>query len=523
MIFVGLSHKTAPIEVRERLAIGRNQLPEVLARLTGHPAIGEAFVLSTCNRVEVYASSRQMSPGLTRPGSAAPPSEDEASVDNEALRAATSVLVGIGGDAVRGHLAGCVGSEAVLHLFRVAASLDSMVVGEPQILGQMKDAIEVARGAKTLGARLGRAAHRAIKVGKRVRTETAIGAGQVSVSSVAIDLARQIFTDLAGHTALLIGAGEMAEAASKLLVRAGARLVVVNRSPERAAALAREVGGEPRPWADLERAVVEADIVVSSTSSPSYVVTLDLVRRARKARRGRSLFLIDIAVPRDIDPAVNKLDNVYLYDVDDLSQIVAQSVEGRAAEASRAEAIVMDEAQAFEAWTLERALTPTIVGLRARTRAVLAGEVERSLAGKLRHLGPAERQALALMIDAATNKLLHVPTTRLRAMAGDPRVAEHVDSLRELFAIDDAAADSGVARALADGELRETPDSLRTPVSARGAEPPASGERGGASPRPADDGLYARQPGARPQPGEAGVMAVANPAAAVRAAGLKGA
>ncbi|WP_434046263.1 MULTISPECIES: glutamyl-tRNA reductase [Sorangium] len=535
MIFVGLSHKTAPIEVRERLAIGRSQLPEVLARLTAHPAIAEALVLSTCNRVEVYASPRQPASGLPRAGGApmSPPSlDDELSLDNEALRAAVSVLVGVGGDAVRGHLAGRVGSDAVVHLFRVAASLDSMVVGEPQILGQMKEAIEIARGAKTLGARLGRAAHRAIKVGKRVRTETAIGAGQVSVSSVAIDLARQIFTDLAGHTALLIGAGEMAEAASKLLVRAGARLVVVNRSPERAAALAREVGGEPRPWAELERAVVDADIVVSSTSSPSYVVTLDLVRRARKARKGRSLFLIDIAVPRDIDPAVNKLDNVYLYDVDDLSQIVAQSVEGRAAEAARAEAIVVDEAQAFEAWTLERALTPTIVGLRSRTRSILAAEVERSLSGKLRHLGPAERQALALMIDAATNKLLHVPTTRLRAMAGDPRVAEHVDSLRELFDIDDALSDSGVTRALAEGELRDAADDRRTPVSARGAEPPASGDRGGdpahrqAGPRPhaaEDNGHYARPSGARPQPAEASVMAVANPSAAVRAAGLKGA
>ncbi|WP_437969565.1 glutamyl-tRNA reductase [Sorangium sp. So ce260] len=530
MIFVGLSHKTAPIEVRERLAIGRDRLPEVLGRLTAHPAIGEALVLSTCNRVEVYASPRLQAPGLSRPGGAAPPSDDEASLDNEALRAAVAVLVGVGGDGVRGHLAGRVGSDAVLHLFRVAASLDSMVVGEPQILGQMKEAIEVARGARTLGVKLGRAAHRAIKVGKRVRTETAIGAGQVSISSVAIDLARQIFADLAGHTALLIGAGEMAEAASKLLVRAGARLVVVNRSPDRAAALAREVGGEPRPWAELERAVIDADIVISSTSSPSYVVSLDLVRRARKARKGRSLFLIDIAVPRDIDPAVNKLDSVYLYDVDDLSQIVAQSVEGRAAEAARAEAIVADEAHAFETWTLERALTPAIVGLRARTRSILVAEVERSLAGKLRHLGPAERQALALMVDAATNKLLHVPTTRLRAMASDPRVAEHVDSLRELFDIDGAPADSGAA-ALAEGELRGAADGPATPRSARGAAPPASGARNGASPRQAeprpqaaeDNGLYARQPSARSQPAEAGVMAVANPAAAVRAAGLKGA
>ncbi|MCC6559543.1 MAG: NAD(P)-binding domain-containing protein, partial [Polyangiaceae bacterium] len=240
---------------------------------------------------------------------------------------------------------------------------------------------------------------------------------------------------------LLVGAGEMAEAASKLLVRAGARLIVVNRSPDRAAALARDVGGEPRAWADLERALVEADIVVSSTASPHYVLTLDLVRRARKARRGRSLFLIDIAVPRDVDPAVNDLENVFLYDVDDLSQIVAESLEGRAAEAARAEAIVLEEARGFETWTLERALTPTIVSLRNRTRSILAAEVERSLSGKLRHLGAADRQALVVMIEAATNKLMHVPITRLRALAGDPRATEHVDALRALFDLDSVPAD----------------------------------------------------------------------------------
>lgn len=503
MIFVGLSHKTAPIEVRERLAIGRDALPELLARLTATPTVGEALVLSTCNRVEVYASPR-LKTASSRQASVPPPSSaEELALQTEALHAVVGVLCGIGGDGVRGHLAGARGSEAVLHLFRVAASLDSMVVGEPQILGQLKDAIGVARNAKTLGTRLGRAVHRAIKVGKRVRTETAIGAGQVSISSVAIDLARQIFSDLAGRTALLIGAGEMAEAASKLLVRAGARLVVVNRSPERAAVLAREVGGEPRPWSDLERSVVEADIVISSTSSPSYVVTVDLVRRARKARRGRSLFLIDIAVPRDVDPAVNDLDNVYLYDVDDLSQIVAQSLEGRAVEASRAEEIVLEEARGFETWTFERALTPTIVGLRARTRAILAAEVERSLSGKLRHLGAAERQALAVMIDAATNKLLHVPTTRLRALASEPVVAEHVDSLRELFDLDNVVLDelelAPPAVPSDEGGLRAPPANGKLRVPAARASEPRAAE-------------------------EASVLAVAAiPAAAVRAAGLKGA
>lgn len=441
IVVVGLSHKTAPLAVRERLAIQRADVPALLARLVGHRAIGEAVVLSTCNRVEVYAAAR---------GRGA----SEADLI-EASRATAAMLASIGGDGIGSHLSQIHGKSAVLHLFRVASSLDSLVVGEPQILGQLKDAIEIARAAKTLGATLGNAMHRAIRVGKRVRTETAIGAGQVSVSSVAVDLARQIFGELDGRTTLLVGAGEMAEAASKLLVRAGAKLLVVNRSPERAEALARDVGGEPRPWADLERSIVQADIVISSTSSTRYVITRDLVKSARKARRGRSLFLIDIAVPRDVEPAVNELENVYLYDVDDLSQIVAQSLEGRASEASRADAIASEEAKGFETWTLEQALTPAIVGLRARTRAVLAAEVERSLSGKLKHLGAAEREALGVMIDAATNKLLHGPVTRLRAMAGDSRAEDYVEAVRELFGLDEGEGEGESARVVGIGESGE--------------------------------------------------------------------
>jgi glutamyl-tRNA reductase len=341
----------------------------------------------------------------------------------------------------------------VLHLFQVAASLDSLVVGEPQILGQLKDAIDLSREAKALGATLGNALHRAVRVGKRVRTETAIGAGQVSVSSVAVDLARQIFGELDRRTSVLVGAGEMAEAAAKLLVKAGGRLVIVNRSPERAQALAAEVGGEPRGWGELERSLVEADIVISSTSSPGYVITPDMLKGVRKARKGRSLFLIDIAVPRDVDPAVNKLDNVFLYDVDDLSQIVAESLSGRAAEAARAAAIAEEEARGFETWTAEQALTPAIVALRERTRGILAAELDRSLHGKLRHLGQAEREALQIMLDAATNKLLHGPVARLRELASDPRAEDYVEAVRDLFDLD-AEAHAEAEPAPANGPTR---------------------------------------------------------------------
>lgn len=444
IVVVGLSHRNAPVSIRERVAIPRSSVPDVLARLMNEGAVGEAVVLSTCNRVEIYAAARR----------------DAGVGELDAVaRAVSSVLLSLGGDAIASHLIQATGRSAVLHLFRVAASLDSLVVGEPQILGQLKGAVEVAREAQAIGRTLGTAMRRAIRVGKRVRTETAIGAGQVSVSSVAIDMARQIFSDLEGRSALLVGAGEMAESAAKLLARAGARIRIANRSPERAATLAREIGGEARPFGELDKALVEADIVITSTSSPGYVITQDLVKGIRRARKGRSLFLIDIAVPRDVDPAVNKLDNVFLYDVDDLSQIVAQSLSGRASEAERAETIAAEEATSFETWTLEQALTPAIVGLRSRTRSVLAAEVERSLSGKLRHLGAPEREALGAMIDAATNKLLHGPVTRLRSLAADPRAEDYLEALCELF-------DLPAARNT--GEQDEAGSVARLPTERRG-------------------------------------------------------
>ncbi|MDC0742453.1 glutamyl-tRNA reductase [Polyangium mundeleinium] len=415
IVVVGLSHKTAPIAVRERLAVQRDALPALYERLLADRSIGEAVVLSTCNRVEVYA---------------APPRGGSLEATS---RATIGALAAIGGDVVTMHLGRKEGGDAVRHLFRVASSLDSLVVGEPQILGQLKDAIELARESKALGQTLGKAMLRAVRVGKRARSETAIGEGQVSVSSVAVDLAQEIFGDLTGRKAALVGAGEMAEAAAKLLAKAGAKIIVLNRSPARAKVLAYEVSGEPRGMQELERTLGEVDIAIGSTSSPTPVITVDLVKRVRKVRRGKSLFLIDIAVPRDVEPAVNDLDGVYLYDVDDLSQIVAQSLEGRAAEAARAEAIVEEEARAFEHWTLERELTPTIVGLFNRTRAVLLAELERSFAGRLKHLGAAEKEALLVMVDAATNKLLHAPVTRLKELAGDARAEGYVEAVRDLF------------------------------------------------------------------------------------------
>jgi len=455
IVVVGLSHKTAPIALRERLAVQRDALPALLDRLRAERAIGEVVVLSTCNRVEVYAA----------------PSRGAAL--SATSRAVMNVLGAMGGEAVTAHLVPKEGTEAVRHLFRVASSLDSLVIGEPQILGQLKDAIDIARSAKSIGQTLGRACIRAVRVGKRVRNDTAIGAGQVSVSSVAVDLAEEIFGDLAGRKAALVGAGEMAEAAARLLAKAGANIVVLNRSPARAKTLADDVGGEPRPMTDLERTLGEVDIAIASTSSLTHVITLDLMKRVRKVRRGKSLFLIDIAVPRDVDPKVNELEAVYLYDVDDLSRIVASSLEGRAAEATKAEAIVEDETRAFEHWTLERKLSPTIVGLFARTRAVLAAELERSLAGKLKHLSEAEREALFVMVDAATNKLLHSPVTRLKELAGDARGEGYVEAVQDLFDLGSITLPGGDGASAVTDEPPEG-EGDGAPRGARHADKPAA-------------------------------------------------
>lgn len=432
IVVVGLSHRSAPVEVRERLAIPRDDVAAALARIAARPGVGEAMCLSTCNRVEIVVTPRDKTP-----------------LDDVAMTVTTALdelACEAGGASVRAHLYRHTGSDAVRHLFRVAASLDSIVVGEPQILGQVKDAFELAQAAGTIGPTLSRAVTRALHAAKRVRTETTIGEGLVSVSSVAVDLAAQIFGALGGRKALLVGAGEMAEAAAELLARGGAKILVVNRSPDRAAELAARVGGTPRPWEELQTSLVEADVVLSSTSSRGYVLTRELVARAMKARKGRTLFLIDIAVPRDIEPTASQVDNVFLYGVDDLEDIVEQSMRGRRTEAAKAESMIADEARSLDSWAEARGVTPTIVGLRQKTKAILAGEVERSLTGKLKHLGEGDRAALDAMVEAMVNKLLHLPTARLRKAAGDPRGEQLAQVVRELFELPDVAVIEDAAR-----------------------------------------------------------------------------
>jgi glutamyl-tRNA reductase len=419
IVVVGLSHRTAPVEVREKLALSADVLPELLARLSARPELSESMFLSTCNRVEVFA--------------AAPHAEGLLA----ATRAVRDVLAQQGGatgdEAMAPYLYERTGQAAVRHIFRVAASLDSMVMGEPQILGQVKDAYDAASAAGTLGSVLGRCMTRAFTVAKRVRTDTQLGAGTVSISSVAVELATRIFGDLAGHSVLLLGAGEMAEAAARSLGKGARHVRVCNRSFDRAATLAGAIGGDAVQWDALADELTRADVVVASTSSRSYVVTHDVVRRAMKERKGRTLLFVDIAVPRNVEPSVHGIDNVYVYNVDDLEQQVALGLKSRASEAEAAEKIVAAELLDFESWQRGLTVAPVIVALRTRTHDLLLAEVERALTGRLKHLPDADRATLRQVIDGAANKLLHLPTTRLREGASSPDGADLVRAVVHLF------------------------------------------------------------------------------------------
>jgi glutamyl-tRNA reductase len=442
IVVVGLSHRTAPIAVREQLVLEADGLPDFLRQLVQRPEVGEALLVSTCNRVELVAAGR-------------------AGFDSDLPEVAKACIAALALHApgIAPHLYAHVGGAAVRHLFRVAASLDSMVLGEPQILGQVKDAYELARKAGTVGSVLHRTLPRAIRAAKRVRTETAIGNGQVSVPSIAVDLTRQIFGDLAGHSALLVGSGEMAEAVARLLKAGGASIVVVGRTLARAEALANAVGGTARPWTALQPSLVEADVVVTSTSAPHYVIDYEMVSAARRARRGKSQFFIDLAVPRDVDPRVDQLDGEFLYNIDDLSKAVSESLSTRSREAASAEAIVGREAEGYDRWADAEQATPTIVLLRARISASLEAEFSRSMRGKLKHLSKDDRAAVEKMLESAVNRVLHQPTLRLRQAA--------LDRGQDALSLDQLSAAIGELFALdAENEAPSSPDDAALDVDA---------------------------------------------------------
>jgi len=401
VLVVGLNHKTADVEVREKLAFGGPKLEDGLRRLSGLPGVHEAIILSTCNRVEMYACVK------------------DAERASEEIKGFISEFHGIRPDLLDGALYFHSGAEAVRHSFRVASSLDSMVVGEPQILGQLKDAFEFALAKKATGVILNKLMKKSISVAKRVRTETKIAENAVSISFAAVELAKKIFEDLPEKSVMLLGAGDMAELAAKHLLNSGVReLVVANRTFERGCDLARGMGGRAVRYEDFLREVEHSDIVICSTGAPAYVVSKEQMKHVMGARKQRPVFIIDISVPRNIDPAINDMANVYLYDVDDLQGVVDENIQGRRLEAERAEDIVGEEVETFLRWQSSLDAVPTIVALRERAEAIKNDEIEKVLRKEL-NLGEAERKAVIQLASAITNKLIHPPTAALKEDAED--------------------------------------------------------------------------------------------------------
>lgn len=409
LLLLGISHRTSPLALREQLAVPAAEMAERLRDVVQRASLEEALLVSTCNRVELYGVMR----------------------DASALREARAWLESRTGP---GSLSTALyqhrGADVVRHVFRVASSLDSMVVGEPQILGQVKDAYGQAASAGVLGTMLDRCFTRAFAVAKRVRNETGIAEGAVSVSSIACDLATKIFEDLRGKRVLLVGAGKMGESAAKHLAKQGAKIFVLNRSRERAVELAAACGGEPRSLHELASELGMADVAICSTSSERFVITPELMKEVGRARKFRTLFLIDIAVPRDVDPRVGEMENVFLYDVDDLQKVAAQNLNTRQKEADLAESIVEHEVGEFETWRKQQHLKPLIVALRQQVRGVLQQELERTLP-KLGGGAQANQEALERMLDAATNKLLHPTLAEVRkaAESGDMKTLRAAEAL----------------------------------------------------------------------------------------------
>ncbi len=458
IVLVGLNHRTAPVEVRERVAFANGRLEPSLRRLMALDGVAEGAILSTCNRVEVVAcGSDPAAVGAALPGFLA----HEHGVPESVLAA---------------HLYTHAGREAVRHLFRVAASLDSMVVGEPQILGQMKEQYAAATAAGASGRILHRCFHRSFSVAKRVRRETSIAERAVSVGSAAVELARGIFEQLGDKSALLLGAGTMGElTARQLLAQGVGSLMVSNRTFDRAIDVARTLGGMPVPWERLARHLPLADLVIAAASGEEFLLRRATVEEAMRQRRHRPMFLIDLAVPRAVDPEVNQLDGVYLYDIDDLQRAVAENRGARVREAAKAETIVDVEVDAFWRWFTSLDVVPTIVALRERLEAIRRREVERILA-TIGPLDPPQREAIERVTQAVVNKLLHAPVTVLHRHRADPSAAFYVEAARKLFRL----GTSSSAAAPAAGEAER--ESARAGRGGLGA--PEEAQRGEAARAP---------------------------------------
>jgi glutamyl-tRNA reductase len=425
LVLVGTSHNRAPVELREQMFVSAAENRELVERLAGEDA--EAVVLSTCNRTEIYLVHGDEETAVAR------------------AFGELSALAGMTETEIAPSLYTLTDDAAALHAFRVAAGLDSLIPGEAQILGQVKGAYELAKAARTAGPVLHRLFRQALRVGRRVRNETAIGENPASISSAAAELAERVFGSLEGRRILILGAGKMSDLATVNLVSRGVESVfVANRSVERAERLASRFGGRAVGLDEVERELEHADVVVASTSARGFVLSAAQVERAMAKRRGRPIFFVDIAVPRDVDPAVNEIEGCYLYDVDDLERVVEESVAGRKEEAVRAEAIVAEESQAFRDWQLSLDVVPAIASLRALAESIREAELERA-EGRLGTLSPSQRRAVESLTAQIVNKLLHPPTVRMKEAAAAADGVLYADAIRHLFALEDDDRPSGLA------------------------------------------------------------------------------
>jgi glutamyl-tRNA reductase len=422
LLLTGLSHHTAPVDLREKLALPEAALPDALHELQNLGA-SEAVILSTCNRVEIALTS--------------PDDEQPEAIMERFMKAWQGSAT-----AFEGQLYQKESRAAIQHLFRVAASLDSMVVGEPQVLGQLKSAYAIAKTEGTVGGLLEQVLTRAFSVAKRVRTETGIGQMAVSVSYAAVELARTIFDgSLKDRSVLIIGSGKMGELAAKHLQRSGARRIfVTNRTWERAEEMAALFQGRAVEYTEFAGMLHEVDIVVASSGAAHYILGREEMQRAIVARKNKPMFLIDIAVPRNIDPAVNKVDNVFLYDVDDLERVVNANIQERSKHAEQAEAIVTDEVERMVARLKLEEVTPTIIGLQEQLEGIRVGEVARALR-RMPGLTPEQQRMVEAQLEAMSksivNKIAHLPISALRHNAGQPDGDQFLDAVRKVFHLQD--------------------------------------------------------------------------------------
>ena len=415
ILLTGLNHVTAPLTVRERVSFSKEQLPEALPTLVDHA--GDGVILSTCNRTEVYTVTDE---------------PEQAAGD---VRRFLSDYHEVDATSLDAHLYDRVDTEAVRHLFRVAGGLDSMILGEYQILGQVRGALTAASESRSLRAPLSRLFHRAIRAGRRVRDETEVGRNALSISSAAVELAQRVLGNLQGARVLMVGAGETGMLVAKALRATGASdLSIANRTPERAEDLARELGGRAVSMSDVAASLHDADVVIAATEAPGFVLTTEDLATTVNGNGRRPLFLFDLSVPRSIEPEASTLDGVSLFNIDDLSAIAKEDLKGRKEEAAKAEQIVEEEVSRFNSWWESLEAVPLIRALRRKAERVRSRELERVLRG-MPDLSPQDLEALDSMTRSIVNRLLHDPTTSMKQHAEEA----HLRAARELFGLRDGS------------------------------------------------------------------------------------